>query len=54
MINRKEIPLWVKKGTLVWVEIRDKDDIEVLEYLEAIVSEFNTDERIVKVRYISK
>jgi myosin heavy subunit len=46
-----EIPLWAKPSALVWVEVRDKSGIDVLEYLPAIVMETLPEKSQVKVSY---
>lgn len=37
-MKKKEVPIWAKAGSLVWIEVRDKSGQEVLEYLEGIVT----------------
>lgn len=46
-----EIPLWAKPSALVWVEIRDKSGIDVLEYLPAIVMETFPEKGEIKVSF---
>ena len=45
-----ELKLWMKAGLRVWIEIRDKSDLEVLEYLEGVIqsADFDTKTLIVK------
>lgn len=50
MNRQTKIPLWAKKGLLVWVEVRDKQQIEVLEYLEGTISEADHDSNTMKVK----
>ena len=49
-MKKVEIPLWAKQGSLVWLEIRDSTGLEVLEYLEAVVTVANHDLQILKVK----
>jgi myosin-5 len=51
MNSRLEIPLWAKVGELIWVELRNKEENEVLEYLEAIISLVDFDKKILKIKY---
>ena len=51
MKKKAEIPLWVKPGVLVWVEIRDKTGLDVLEYLPAAIISSNPDSGKVQVSY---
>ena len=46
-----EIPLWAKPSALVWVEIRDKSGIDVLEYLPAIVVQTFPEKGEIKVSF---
>jgi myosin heavy subunit len=48
---KAEIPLWAKPNALVWVEIRDKSGIDVLEYLPAMIMEALPDKGQVRVSY---
>ena len=43
-------PLWAKAGKRIWVEMRDKAQIEVLEYVEAVIVEadYDTKDLIIK------
>lgn len=50
MNRQTKIPLWAKKGLLVWVEVRDKQQVEVLEYLEGTITEADHDQKTIKVR----
>ena len=47
------IPLWAKTGKLIWVEVRDKQELEVLEFLEGIITEINHDSKHLRVKYLS-
>ena len=51
MNKNLEIPLWAKTGELIWVEIRNKEETEVLEYLEATVSQADYEKKILKIKY---
>ena len=47
---KPDIPLWAKPGKRVWVEIRDKAQLEVLEYTEGVIArvDFDTKDLVVK------
>ena len=49
--KQEEIPIWIKPGVLVWVAILDKAGIDVLEYLPAIVTSIETEQKKVIVSY---
>ena len=51
MQKRQEIPPWSKPGVLVWVEIRDKSGIDVLEYLPAIITSNDPEKGKIKISH---
>lgn len=51
MQKKSEIPLWIKPGVLVWVEVRDKTGLDVLEYLPATVIGSSSDKGTVEVSH---
>ena len=47
------LPLWVKNGKRVWVEIRDKQELDVLEFLEGNITEADHETKHIKVQFAS-
>ncbi len=45
-----EVPIWAKNGLNIWYEIRDKNDIEIIEYKEAIITYADHDTNEIKVK----
>ncbi len=51
MLKKKEIPIWAKKGALIWVEVLNKTGEEVIEYLTAVITESDQDTNTLKCQY---
>ena len=47
------LPLWAKSGKRIWIEVRDKQELMVLEFLEGIITEANHDNKVLRVKYLS-
>ena len=45
------IPPWAKPERLVWVELRDKDDIQPEEYKMGVITEVDADKKTIGIKY---
>lgn len=50
---KQTLPIWAKVGTKVWVEIRDKLEQDVLEYLEGIITLCDHESKDIKIKYLN-
>ena len=44
--------MWAKVEKAVWLELRDKQDIEILEYKECVIARINADKKEITVRAV--
>ena len=51
--HKQALPLWAKVGVNIWIEIRDKQELEILEYLEGVITHCNHETKSLKVKYLS-
>ena len=47
---KPDLPIWATVGKQVWVEIRDKQELDVMEYLQGTISDCDHDSKVLKVR----
>lgn len=53
-ISKMKIPPWAKPDKIIWVEIRDKNDIMPINYYQATIVSIDETKMKVKVNYVGK
>lgn len=48
---KPDLPIWLTIGKRVWVEVRDKQELDVLEYLEGTISHCDQETKILKIHF---
>lgn len=49
--TKNNLPLWAREKKLIWVEIKDKEDIEKIEYRPAIINSIDTQKQLAIIEY---